>query len=70
MSRLAEAEARFKQRLVYSPHSDMTRVYLASIYGRTGRYDLARETWKEVVAMNPHFSTERLKDSLPYRDPA
>jgi adenylate cyclase len=70
LDRLDEAEKCFRRRLVYSPDSDMTRAYLASIYGSTGRFDLAKETWRGISVINPNFSIERLRDNLPYRDPA
>ena len=37
LDRFDEAETAFKKRLILSPHSDMTRFYLAALYARTGR---------------------------------
>ncbi len=37
LGRYAEAEALFKRRLIHMPTSDVTRAYLASLYGQTGR---------------------------------
>ena len=70
LGRIAEAEANFKRRLIRSPRTDMTRAYLASIYGATGRADEARQLWTELLEINPKFSVEHLRRALPYRDPA
>ncbi len=70
MGRYAEAEQSFKRRLALNPRSDMTRLYLASLYGSIGRHDEARQVWDEMLAINPQFSIERLRRTLPYRDPA
>ena len=69
MGRYAEAEQNFKRRLVLNPNSDMTRVYLAALYGIVGRPDEARPLWSELQVINPHFTVERLRRVLPYRDP-
>jgi adenylate cyclase len=70
LRRFAEAEALFRRRLAYMPRSDVTRAYLASICGHTGRQDEARSLWRELAAINPQFSLERLKRVMPFRDPA
>jgi adenylate cyclase len=70
LDRFEEAETAFKKRLVLSPHSDMTRFYLASLYGRSGRHEEARQLWRELEGINPNFSVEHLRQSLPYADPA
>jgi adenylate cyclase len=46
----------------------MTRFYLAALYGRTGRHDEARRLWDELLEINPDFSVDHLRRSLPYRD--
>jgi adenylate cyclase len=48
----------------------MTRAFLASLYGHTGRPEEAREMWRELLEINPDFSVERVRRVLPYRDPA
>ena len=57
-------------RTALAPRSDMTRFYLACLYGRTGRHEEARRYWHEVFEVNPNFSIDHLKRALPYRDPA
>ena len=70
LGRFDEAEIAFKRRLTLAPRSDMTRFYLACLYGRTGRHDEARRYWRETLEVNPNFSVEHLRRTLPYRDPA
>ena len=63
-----EAEVAFKERLVKVPGSDMTRAFLASLYGYTGQHQEARRLWQESQDINPDFSVERLRHVLPYVD--
>ncbi|ASJ61898.1 adenylate/guanylate cyclase domain-containing protein (plasmid) [Sinorhizobium meliloti] len=69
LGRFDEAEVAFKRRLLLAPRSDMTRFYLACLYGRTGRHEEARGYWREVLGVNPSFSVDHLRRSLPYHDP-
>ncbi len=69
LGRFDEAEVAFKRRLLLAPRSDMTRFYLACLYGRTGRHEEARGYWREVLGVNPSFSVDHLRRSLPYQDP-
>jgi adenylate cyclase len=69
LQRWNEAEASFNRRLVRSPHSDVTRVFLASLFGHTGRVDEARTMWAEALEVNPNYSLERMRSVLPYKDP-
>ena len=52
------------------PRSDVTRAYLASLYGHTGRPDDAREIWRELMEINPSYTVEHTLRILPYRDRA
>ncbi len=70
LGRLDEAEAVFKRRLTFTPNSDMTRFYLACLYGLTGQHEEARAMWAEVLKVNPDFSVEYVRQSLPYADPS
>ncbi len=70
LERYADAEAMFKRRLIHMPASDVTRAYLASLYGHTDRHDEARRLWEELMAINPHYTIEHARQVLPYRDPA
>jgi adenylate cyclase len=69
LDRFGEAETAFKRRLTFSPRSDLTRFYLACLYGSTGRHEEARKIWAELLEINPSFSIEHLRTSLPYADP-
>ena len=69
MGRYVEAEHSLRRRMALNPRSDMTRLYLASLYGRVGRDEEARQVWKELLAINPQFNVERLRHTLPYRNP-
>jgi adenylate cyclase len=70
LGRFDEAEIALKRRLALMPRTDMTRFYLASLYGRTGRHEEARKMWQEMLKVNPKFSLEHIRGTLPYRDPA
>jgi adenylate cyclase len=59
-----------KWRLALVPHSDMTRFYLASVYGHTGRHENTQRVWRELLEIRPDFSVEHFRRVLPYRDPA
>ena len=70
LERYADAESTFKRRLIHMPASDITRAYLASLYGHTGRHDEARRLWDELMAINPRYTIEHAQRILPYTDPA
>jgi adenylate cyclase len=66
----AEAEVSFKRRLIHMPGSDVTRAYLASLYGHTGRHDEAGNIWRELMALHPEYAIELTLRVLPYNSPA
>ncbi len=70
LKRFNEAEATFKRRLIHMPRSDVTRAYLASLYGHSGRQDEARQIWRELMEINPKYTPELTLRVLPYRDRA
>jgi adenylate cyclase len=70
LARYAEAEATFRRRLIYLPRSDVTRVYLASLYGHTGRVEEARGMWRELMEINPKYTIEHTLRILPYTNRA
>jgi len=70
LERYDEAEASFKRRLIRMPQSDVTRAYLASLYGHTGRHEEARQMWRELMAINPKYSLERMQRVMPFKSPA
>ncbi|WP_119268776.1 adenylate/guanylate cyclase domain-containing protein [Taklimakanibacter deserti] len=70
LGRYDEAEIAFKRRLTLMPRSDMSRFYLACLYGLTGRHKEARRYWQETLEVNPNFSIDHQRRTLPYKDPA
>ena len=66
----AEAEVSFKRRLIQMPGSDVTRAYLASLYGHAGRHDEAGRIWRELMALHPGYTIELTLRVLPYTSPA
>jgi adenylate cyclase len=70
LERYEEAERTFRRRLVHMPRSDVSRAYLASLCGHTGREDEARALWRELKEINPRYSVEQTRRVLPYQDPA
>jgi adenylate cyclase len=70
LKRYAEAEATFKRRLIHMPKSDVTRAYLASLYGHTGRPEEARQVWRELMEINPSYTFEHTQRILPYTNRA
>lgn len=69
LGRYDEAEIAFKRRLTLMPRSDMSRFYLACLYGLTGRHEEARRSWQETLEVNPNFSIDHQRRTLPYKDP-
>ncbi len=65
-----KAEATFKRRLIHMPRSDVTRAYLASLYGHTSRIQDARRTWRELMEINPEYTIGHSLRILPYTNPA
>ena len=43
---------------------------LAATYGQMGRFDEAREQWREALRVNPDYSLEHRRKVLPYKNPA
>lgn len=70
LGRYQEAVEFLKRRLVRNPWTDTSRVLLAACYGQLGRFDEAREVWKEVFRVNPDYSLEHRRAVLPYKNPA
>jgi len=70
LGRYDEAETAFKRRLTLMPRSDMSRFYLACLCGLTRRHEEARRYWQEMLAVNPNFSIDHQRLTLPYKDPA
>ena len=65
-----EAIDAFMKGLASNPSSERLRVWLAAAYARAGREDDARWEAEQVLAQNPEFSLERIKQAFPFKDPA
>ncbi|MFZ9886816.1 MAG: adenylate/guanylate cyclase domain-containing protein, partial [Myxococcota bacterium] len=66
----AAAEATFQRRLDLTPNSDVSRAYLASLFGHLGRIEEAKAMWNELMMRHPHYTPALTQRVLPYRDPA
>jgi TolB-like protein/cytochrome c-type biogenesis protein CcmH/NrfG len=66
----AQAAEVSRRRLVRKPESDVSRVLLASVHGHMGNYEESRAEWAEVLRINPDYSLEHRRKTLPYKDPA
>ncbi len=64
------AVATFEDRIRRAPHSDTSRAYMIAALGHLGRLAEARQTWGEIVAINPMFSFKDTLARLPFRNPA
>jgi adenylate cyclase len=62
--------AALKRRLVRKPESDISRVLLAAFYGHMGNTAESRSEWSEALRINPQYSLEHRRATLPYKDPA
>ena len=65
-----QAVAVLKRRLVRKPESDISRMLLAAVYGHLGNFEESRIEWAEVLRINPDYSLEHRRKTLPYKDPA
>ena len=65
-----QAVAMLKRRLVRKPESDISRVLLASVYGHMGNIEKSRAEWAEALRINPDYSLEHRRKTLPYKNPA
>jgi adenylate cyclase len=64
------AAAILKERIAITPTTDLSRALLASALGHLGRFDEARQIWRELKEINPRYSYANHFGRLPFRDPA
>jgi adenylate cyclase len=64
------AAAVLKERIAITPTTDLSRALLASALGHLGRAEEARETWRELMEINPRYSYVDHFGRLPFRNPA
>jgi len=65
-----QAVAVLKRRLVRKPESDISRMLLAAAYGHLGNFEESRIEWAEVLRINPDYSLEHRRKTLPYKNSA
>ena len=58
-----------KRRIIRNPDTDASRVLLAASFGQTGRWEEAREAWREALRISPDYSLEHRRKVLPYKNP-
>ena len=63
-----KAEETFKHRIEVNPHTDSSRLYLASIYGHQERFAEAREMWASIFSVNPDYSLKDRVAGWPFRE--
>jgi adenylate cyclase len=63
------AAAQFKERILLSPQTDLSRAFYASTLGHLGQPDEARRIWHELKEINPKYDFERHIGRLPFRKP-
>ncbi len=64
------AAAHFRERILLTPETDLSRSLLAAALGHLGRVEEARRVWRELVEINPNYSVDVHLARLPFRDPA
>jgi len=63
------AAAQFRERILLSPQTDLTRAFYASALGHLGHIDEARAVWQELKKINPKYSFEGHIGRLPFKKP-
>ena len=69
LGRYEEGEGVLKRRIFRNPETDASRVLLAACYGQQGRFEEAREQWREALRINPGYSLDHRRKVLPYKNP-
>ncbi len=70
LGRYQEAIEALEQGLESNPSSERMRVWLAAAYAQHGREDDAKWEAEQVLALNPDFSLQRIRQAFPFKDPA
>jgi adenylate cyclase len=58
-----------RQRIVFVPETDFSRVALASALGHLGEIDEAQRIWRELKEINPKYSFSEHFSRLPFKRP-
>jgi tetratricopeptide (TPR) repeat protein len=70
LRRYPEAIDAFEQGLASNPASERLHVWLAAAYAQAGRDEDAGWEVEQVLAANPEFSLQRIREAFPFQDPA
>jgi adenylate cyclase len=60
----------FKQRILLAPETDLSRAFLAAALGHLGQAENARQTWQDLMKINPKYSFAEHVGRLPFKVPA
>lgn len=63
-----KAVTAFQHRIGVQPQTDISRGLLVCAFAQLGRQDEARQTWAELMAINPDYSPQEKARLLPYRN--
>lgn len=69
LHRYEDAAAAFQAALETNPTSERSRVWLAATYGQAGQIDDAEFEVEEILALDPDFSIQRMRDNIPLKVP-
>lgn len=69
LRRYPEVIEAFEQGLASKPASERMRVWLVAAYAQAGRDEDAGWEVEQVLANNPEFSLERIRQAFPFKDP-
>ncbi|MCB1753157.1 MAG: tetratricopeptide repeat protein [Gammaproteobacteria bacterium] len=67
LGRYPEAIEAFEQGLGTNPSSERMRAWLAAAYAQAGRTEDARWEAEQLLALNPEFSLQRIRQAFPFR---
>ncbi len=62
------AAAYFRERILLTPETDLSRAFLAAALGHLGQVEEARRVWREVKEINPGYSFDEHVNRLPFRN--
>ena len=64
------AASLFRERILLSPKTDLSRAFLAAALGHLGEAEEARQVWRELMEINPKYSFAEHVGRLPFRNKA
>jgi adenylate cyclase len=64
------AASLFRERILLSPKTDLSRAFLAVALGHLGEVEEAGQVWRELMEINPKYSFAEHVGRLPFRNKA